>query len=121
MRKILLICITALLLTSCEHRGEDITKFKGEYRYYKGIAEFYDCKESVKYYVGDFGIYTELQKKYLAEGVAEDDDVYMQVTGYLKEEAILVEGVDPTIVFVPVELLSIDKNRGCQRALRQGH
>lgn len=121
MRKILLICITALLLTSCEHRGENITKFKGEYRYYKGIAEFFVCKERVKYYVGDFGIYTELQEAYLKQGVAEDDDVYMQVTGYYKEEAVEIEGIDPTIVFVPVELLKIDKNKGCERIIQEGY
>ncbi len=120
MRRLLLIGITALLLISCDHRGEDVTKFNGDYRYYKGIAEFFDCKARVKYYVGDFGIYKDLQQEYSEQGVSTDDDVYMQVSGYLKEEEVLVEGVNPTIIFVPVKLLKIDKNRGCERAIQHG-
>ena len=120
MKRTLLIAVTALLLVSCEHRGEDITKFTGDYRYYNGIAEFFDCKQRVKYYVGNVGIYKSLHQAYLDQGVPTDDDVYMQVSGYLKEEEVLVEGVNPTIIFVPVELLKIDKNRGCERAIQQG-
>jgi len=121
-KKLLLITLALLTqLSSCgEHSGEDITKFSGEYRYYSGIAEFFTCKDRVKHYVGDAGIATELQEVYLKQGVGEDDDIYMQVTGYFKEEEVKVEGIAPTIVFIPVELLKVDKNAGCERVIQQG-
>lgn len=50
----------------------------------------------------------------------EKDDTYMKVKGYLKEEEQHMEGINPSIVFVPVELLAVDKSRGCERAIQQG-
>ncbi len=108
-----------LLLTSCEHSGYDVIEFTGDYRYYAGIAEFYDCDDQVKYYVADSGISTELQNLNSKLNLKEKEDIYLKVKGYLKEEK-QIEGVDPIIVFVPVKLLSHDRNRGCNRAIRRG-
>jgi hypothetical protein len=119
-KALVLLLALSTQLSSCEHSGEDVTKFTGEYRFYAGIAEFFICKERVKYYVGDAGISSDLEKAYLKQGVGEDDDVYMHVTGYLKEEATKVEGIDPPIVFIPVKLLKIDKERGCENIIQEG-
>ena len=121
MKRFLLIAIATLLLSSCEHRGQDIAKFKGEYRYYKGIAEFFVCKERTKYFVADAGIHMDLRAVYLEQGLKEDDDVYMQMTGYYKEEEVQIEGIDPMVLFVPVKLLKVYKNKGCERIIQQGY
>ena len=119
-RKVLTITMLSLLLASCgEHDDYDISRFTGEYRYYAGVAEFFDCKSRVKYYVAKAGINTDLQETYSELGLEEKDDVYIQLKGYLKEEEMM-EGINPSIVFVPVELLKVDKIRGCERGLRQG-
>ncbi len=113
-------CFIALLLASCEHSGYDVTEFTGDYRYYAGIAEFYECDSQVNYYVADSGIHTELQNLYSKLDLKEKEDVYIHVEGYFKEEKQL-DGVDPINFFVPVKLLSHDKNRGCNRAIRRGN
>ncbi len=123
MKKLLLFTLLAIsfvVLSSCnEHDDYDITRFNGEYRYYKGIAEFFDCKSRVKYYVAEAGIDSDLEKAYLKLDMEEKDDVFIQLKGYLKEEKMM-EGIYPSTVFVPVKLLKIDKSRGCERGLRQG-
>lgn len=105
---------------SCEHSGYDTIEFSGDYRYYAGIAEFFDCDSRVKYYVADAGVNTELQDLYTSLNLKEKEDIYLKVKGYLKEEKQM-EGVDPVVVFVPVKLLNHDVNRGCKRAIRQGY
>lgn len=120
MKNILFYCSAALLLSSCsEHSGHTVSEFTGDYRYHAGIAEFFDCKKSVKYYVANAGIHTDLQERYLKLGIKNKDDVYMKVTGYLKEEQ-KIEGIDPSLVFVPVKFISLDKDRGCKRGIMQG-
>ncbi|MEE9327410.1 MAG: hypothetical protein V3U71_08930 [Cocleimonas sp.] len=123
MKKLLLgtlIATSTVVLPSCNEHGDyDVTRFDGEYRFYRGIAEFFDCKSRVKYYVAKAGIDSDLQKAYLNLGMEEKDDVYIQIKGYLKEEEMM-EGINPSTVFVPVKLLKIDKRRGCVRGLRQG-
>ena len=120
MRKIIQISLTTFLLVSCgEHSGQNIINFTGEYRYYSGIAEFFDCKGRVKYYVANAGINTDLQEKYIKLGMEEKDDVYIQLKGYLKEEKQM-EGIDPATVFVPVKFISFDTARGCERGIMQG-
>jgi hypothetical protein len=123
MKKILagaLLFVVTVVMSACnEHDDYDIVRFNGEYRYYKGIAEFFDCKSRVKYYVAEAGIDSDLEEAYLALGMDEKDDVYIQLEGYLKEE-IMMEGIHPSTVFVPVKLLKVDKTRGCERGLRQG-
>ncbi len=120
IRKVLAITTLSLLLASCgEHDDYDISRFTGEYRYHAGIAEFFDCKSRIKYYVAKSGIDTDLQETYSKLGLEEKDDVYIQLTGYLKEEEMM-EGINPSTVFVPVELLKVDKSRGCERGIRQG-
>lgn len=121
MKNILLYCSAALLLNSCggEHSGHTVSEYTGDYRYYAGIAEFFDCKESVKYYVADAGIHADLQEKYLKLGIKDKDDIFIKVTGYLKEEK-KIEGIDPSLVFVPVKFISLDKDRGCKRGMMEG-
>jgi len=108
-----------LLLASCEHSGYDVHEHSGDYRYYAGIAEFFDCDEAVKYYVADAGIYTELQQLYTELSLKQNDDIYIQVKGYTREEKQM-EGIDPALVFVPVKLLSYDVDRGCNQKIRKG-
>ena len=110
-----------LMLTSCgEHSGRDIKLFTGEYRYYAGIAEFFDCKDRVKYFVSKkIGINSELKEDFLSLGLRSSDDAYIRVKGYIKAEDQL-QGMDPVSVFVPVELVKFDKNRGCKRSAKQG-
>lgn len=120
MKNKLAILVTAFLLTSCgEHRGQDISEFTGDYRFYAGIAEFFDCRKSVKYYVADSGIHNELQSLYLQLNLKDKDDVYIKVKGYLKEEQQM-EGINPKTVFVPVKLISHDASRGCEQGIMQG-
>lgn len=122
MKKILLYIagsFASILLVSCEHSGHEVSEFTGDYRYYAGIGEFFDCKKSVKYYVADMGIHTDLQEKYLKLGLRERDDVFIKVTGYLKEEQ-KIEGIDPSLVFVPVKFISLDKDRGCTLGKMEG-
>ncbi len=120
MKNLIVITIVTFLLTSCgEHSGQDVSKFTGEYRYYAGIAEFFDCESRNKYYIAKVGIGSDLQDAYVKLGVEEKDDVYIQINGYLKEEKQM-EGIDPAVVFVPVKMLKIDKSRGCERGVMQG-
>lgn len=114
------LCFIALLLASCEHSGYNISEFTGDYRYYAGIAEFFDCDSGIKYYVANAGIHTELQDMYNKLNLKEKDDVYIRVDGYTKEEKQM-DGIDPITVFVPVKLLGHDANRGCKQYIRQGH
>lgn len=121
-KRISSILFAALMLVSCgEHGDYDIVRFTGEYRYYAGIAEFFDCKSRVKYYVDKSGIDKELEQAYIKLGLDEKDDVYMKIKGYLKEEEEQMEGIVPAVVFVPVEILGLDKDRGCERGIRQGN
>jgi len=111
--------LAALLIASCEHSDYEVTKFTGDYRYYAGIAEFFDCDSRIKYYLADAGISEELQQLHASLDINEKDDVYLELKGYLKEEQ-LMDGINPTDVFVPVELLKHDTSRGCERGFRQG-
>lgn len=56
----------------------------------------------------------------MMQNMNDRDDVFMQIEGYFKEESQM-EGIDPATVFVPVRLLKVDKNRGCQRAICRGN
>jgi len=117
----LLILFLSLMLFSCgEHRGHDIKLFTGEYRYYAGITEFFNCKDGVRYFVSDkIGINDEIKKAFLNLGLKLKDDAYIRVKGYFKSEEQL-EGMDPVSIFVPVELIKFDKTRGCKRSSKQG-
>lgn len=119
MTRKFVICLITLLLASCEHSGYDVTKFNGDYRYYAGIAEFFDCDSRIKYYVADAGIHAELQELYTSLNVKEKEDIYIEVEGYTREEKKM-EDIDPALVFVPVKLLSHDVDRGCKLDIRQG-
>ncbi|HIO93329.1 MAG TPA: hypothetical protein EYG68_10880 [Leucothrix mucor] len=121
MKKTLLYSLLALMLSSCgEHSDYDITKFTGEFRFYKGIGELFECKSRVKYYIADAGISTDLQEAYEELGLAEKDDAYIHIKGYLRDDDDPMEGITPEIVFVPVEIIKLDKNRGCERVIQQG-
>ncbi len=119
MKRVIAISLLAILISACgEHRGQNISEFRGEYRFYKGIAEFFDCKSAKKYYLSKSGIHTELQSFYQKLNI-KDHDVYINIKGYLKEEKQM-EGIDPITVFVPVKLLQHDTDRGCALGVQQG-
>ena len=121
MKRTLLYSLLALMLSSCgEHSDYDVTKFTGEFRFYKGIGELFECKSRIKYYIADAGIYTDLQEAYKELALEEKDDAYIHIKGYLRDEAKPMEGIDPSTVFVPVEIIKIDKKRGCERIIQQG-
>ena len=111
--RLILAFVTTIFLTSCgEHSGQTISEFSGDYRFYSGIGEFFDCNQKKKFYVAKAGISTKLQDSYLKLQVKPKEDVFIKIQGYLKEE-IQMEGIDPKLVFVPVKLISINKDRGC--------
>lgn len=120
MKQVIAVSLLAFIIVACgEHRGQNISEFTGEYRYYKGIAEFFDCKSARKYYVSKSGNHTELQRFYEKLDI-KDDDVYIKIKGYLKEEQQM-EGIDPITMFVPVKLLEHDTQRGCNIGNRKGN
>jgi len=113
--------VTAFLLTSCgEHSGQTISEFSGDYRFYSGIGEFFDCNKKKKFYVAKAGISSKLEETYLKLQIKPKEDVYIKIKGYLKEEIQEVEGINPKLVFVPVKLISLYENRGCTYPLREG-
>ena len=118
--KLILAYVTTMFLTSCgEHSGQTISEFSGDYRFYSGIGEFYDCNKKKKFYVAKAGISEKLQESYNKLNVKPKEDVFVKIKGYLKEET-QIEGIDPKLVFVPVKLISIDENRGCSYPTREG-
>lgn len=114
------ICL-GLFLLSCdtEHKGYTISAFTGEYRFYKNIAEFFDCDEGIKYFVAKKGVYSELQEAYLKMKLIDGDDAYIKVDGYLKKQ-VLMQDIDSIDVFVATKLHFIDSLRGCQKNRRIG-
>jgi hypothetical protein len=115
-KKYFIAIFLALPLLSCdtEHKGYTISEFTGEYRFYKNIAEFFDCKEGIKYFVERIGAYSELQEAYLGLELTNNDDVYIKVDGYLKKQ-MLIQDIDSVDVFVATKLHTIDSLRGCQK------
>ena len=119
--RLILVFIVAIFLTSCgEHSGQTISEFSGDYRFYSGIGEFFDCNKKKKFYVANAGISSKLQETYLNLQIRPKEDVYIKIKGYLKEEVPQIEGIHPKLVFVPVKLISVDENRGCTYPIREG-
>ena len=110
--------LLALNLASCSQH--ESTLFTGDYSYYAGIGEFFDCKTSVKYYLGKQGISEALKEKYLALKLTEKDDVYLKVKGYLMQESA-EETLIPSTIFVATEFINFDTSRGCEVPRREGH
>ena len=111
-------CLFSIGLTACSQH--ESTVFTGDYRYYAGISEFFDCKTGVKYYLGKNGINKELEEKYLALKIKEKDDAYLKVEGYLIEESA-EDTLIPATVFIPTDFISFDTSRGCERGRREGY
>jgi uncharacterized lipoprotein NlpE involved in copper resistance len=112
------LCLLLIGLSACSQHESSL--FTGDYRYYAGISEFFDCKTGVKYYLGKNGINKELEKEYLALKIEEKDDAYLKVEGYLMEESA-EEHLIPATVFVPTNFLSFDTSRGCEHGRREGY
>lgn len=115
--------LALLFLSACnfwgEHAGQDIQTYSGDYRYTAGIGEFYDCKAAVKYFVYHSSEHQQIIQQFEQLGLANKEDVYLLLEGYLKE-VIQIEGVDPSIEFVPSKLLSMDSTRGCKQSPQAG-
>jgi uncharacterized lipoprotein NlpE involved in copper resistance len=118
LKNIILPCILTLSLASCSQY--ESTAFTGDYRYYAGIGEFFDCQSGIKYYLGKQGISEELKKKYLALKLKEKDDAYLKVEGYLMQESA-EDNLIPATIFVATEFISFDTSRGCDVGRREGH
>ncbi|MCK5895252.1 MAG: hypothetical protein KAG20_00520 [Cocleimonas sp.] len=114
----LLSCLFLLSLASCSQ--QESTVFTGDYRYYAGISEFFDCKTKVKYYLGKQGIKKALEEKYLALTLNEKEDVYLNVEGYLIQESA-TESLIPATIFVATKFIRFDTSRGCEIGSRQGY
>lgn len=108
----------ALALVSCSEY--ESTAFAGDYRYYSGIGEFFDCKTGVKYYLGKQGISEDLKERYLALKLNEKDDAYLKVEGYLMEESA-EDTLIPSTIFIATDFISFDASRGCEVGRRVGH
>ncbi len=96
-----------------------VQKIKGNFRYYAGIAEFFDCKTQTKHYVAKDGVYEEMLKAYQDLKLREKDDVYVSFEGFYREEEQM-DGVDPYNMFVATKILKIDTTRSCKRPYRRG-
>lgn len=115
-----ILLILALQLTACSPSYDyDISKYRGNFRYYAEIAEFFDCKTQQKHYLGSEGVLDELIEAYQKLNLKEKDDVYIQVEGFYREEEQM-EGIDPVDVFVPTKIIELDTTRSCKRPYRRG-
>ncbi len=115
---IIAISLFALSTLSCSKH--ESTTFSGDYRYYAGISEFFDCKTGIKYYLGKGGIKKELEDKYLALKLDKKEDVYLKVEGYLTQESA-EESLIPATIFIATEFIHFDTSRGCELARREGY
>jgi uncharacterized lipoprotein NlpE involved in copper resistance len=112
-----LACLFMLTLTSCSQHESSI--FTGDYRYYAGISEFFDCQTKIKYYLGSQGIKKQLEEKYQALKLKEKEDVYLKVEGYFIQESA-EENLIPGTIFIPTHIINFDTSRGCEIKNRQG-
>ncbi|MFK5987050.1 MAG: hypothetical protein QM479_16705 [Pseudomonadota bacterium] len=94
-------------------------RYTGNFRYYAGIAEFFDCKTQKKHYLADDGLADDLIKAYKELNLRLKDDVYIRVEGFYQEQEQM-EGVDPIDVFVPTKIIQLDTTRSCKRPYRRG-
>lgn len=108
-----------MVLSACEHRGEEITSFTGDYRVRDGIAEFYDCDTKERYFVHDSSAHDAIIQAYQSLGLDGKEDVYIKAKGYLKEFE-RIEGLNPVTEFVPAKLLAMQPDRGCKPPMRRG-
>ncbi len=116
--KLYLLLFTALLL-SCSSSQQPSQRYNGNFRYFSGIAEFFDCKTQEKHYVTHAGIYDELIDSYKKLNLKAKDDVYIRAEGFYQEEEQM-EGVDSLDVFVVTKVIEYDTTRSCKRPYRQG-
>ena len=116
------ITLLSILLSACEKVSESKTTtiYSGDYRSDSGIGEFFNCKDRVRYFVVKNKTAKELEARYLALGLKAKDDVYVRVEGNIKEEKPEIDGINPTTVFLPTKIISLDQNRGCDISARQG-
>ena len=121
IRHLSIILLASLFLLSCMSNEvkQQSQRYKGNFRFYSHIAEFFDCKTQEKHYVAESGIYEELIKRYQALGLREKDDVYVSIEGYYQEEEQM-DGVDPIDVFIPTKIIKFDTTRSCKRPYRSG-
>ncbi|MCK5696927.1 MAG: hypothetical protein KAI02_02120 [Gammaproteobacteria bacterium] len=117
--KLYLLFFTTVLLISCSSSQPPSQRYNGNFRYFSGIAEFFDCKTQEKHYVTEEGIYDELIASYKDLNLKPKDDVYIRAEGFYQEEEQM-EGVDPLEVFVVTKIIEFDTTRSCKRPYRQG-
>lgn len=117
MKKLALL-VSPLVLMACEPEIPS-QSYTGDFRYYKEIAEFFDCKSQTKHYLGTDGVYDELIAEYQALNMTDGHDVYVRVEGYYLEEDQM-DGVEPIELFVPTRIIKIDPDRGCKVDQKMG-
>jgi len=119
--RIAVVPLLVTLLAACSQGQppENIQRFSGDFRYYRGIAEFFDCKELHKYYLHENDMYDELLEKFAALGLDKKEDAYLRVKGYWLEEEQM-DGVDPLELLAVTEIIEFDASRSCQRRRWQG-
>ena len=119
MKKVPLLLVALLTACSQGEAPEHIRSYSGDFRYYRGIAEFFDCKERRRYYLHENDTYGELLEKFAALGLDEKEDAYLRVKGYWLEEEQM-DGVDPLELLAVTEVVEFDASRSCQRRRREG-
>lgn len=118
MIKLIPVLLSIFLLSSC-FSEYDSRSFNGDYRFYKGISEFYDCESGILYFVANEGKAKQLSEAFLALKLKAKEDAFIKVEGYLKKESE-EESLVPSTVFVVTKFISFDADRGCKQGRRQG-
>ncbi|MBL7004158.1 MAG: hypothetical protein ISR69_09055 [Gammaproteobacteria bacterium] len=117
--KIALIIISSLLVGCATQYKMPPQRFIGDFSYYKGIAEYFDCSTKKRYFMDKGEAYSELVERYEALNLRAKEDIYIRSEGYLKEEE-LIDGLDPVEVFVVTKIVRLDPNRGCNLVGKEG-
>lgn len=110
-----------VVLSACSQGPppENIQRISGDFRYYRGIAEFFDCKQRHRFYLVENDMYGELLEKFAALKLDPKEDAYVRVKGYWVEEEQM-EGVDPLELLAVTEIVEFDASRSCKRTYREG-
>ena len=113
--------LLAILLTGCtmQHRTTENHRYTGDFRYYAGIAEFFDCKQKKRFYLSSQGLHDEVISSFQALKLTEKEDAFLKVEGYYTEEEQM-DGVDPLELLVVTRIDQLDPSRSCDRRRREG-
>ena len=119
MKKVSLLLVMLLSACSQGQPPENIQRFSGDFRFYRGIAEFFDCKDLSLHYLHENEMYAELLEKFSALKLDPKEDAYLRAKGYWVEEEQM-DGVDPLELLAVTEIVEFDASRSCKRTYKAG-